>query len=205
MREPQLLRHSSRVHRSGHPMYAPAPSMASSSMAVPLVQHAEFVTGSLRLRVTPGAERACTLPTTSPDLARAYLQAVQRARPGAARGGRRTAVVGATLAARGPPCALLPPLPLPHLPTRPAPAPHDAPGCSSSSTPPTTTKSACWPLTRGCAWTTSATREQTMSTTSGAAGCCTCWVAMATLRSPTVRPSPSSLRVWRRARASCCR
>lgn len=72
-------------------------------MAVPLVQHAEFVTGSLRLRVTPGAERAFTLPTTSPDLARAYLQAVQRARPGAAQVDVTVVLDGTTAIFHGPP------------------------------------------------------------------------------------------------------
>ena len=72
-------------------------------MQAPAVQHAEFIPGSLALRVPDGAPCAFTLPDSSPDLARAYLQSVQRARPGAATVDVTVVLDGSTAIFHGPP------------------------------------------------------------------------------------------------------
>jgi serine/threonine protein phosphatase PrpC len=69
---------------------------------LPLVQLAEFEQGSTRLRSPLGAQYSFSLPTASPELARAYLLASAR-RPGHLQVDLTVVLEGTTVVAHGPP------------------------------------------------------------------------------------------------------
>ena len=78
-------------------------TIGSLTCPIPLLQHAEFVPGSLRLRVPAGEASVFSLPETSPDLARAYLQAVQRVKQSATTVDVTVVLDGGAAAFYGPP------------------------------------------------------------------------------------------------------
>ena len=75
------------------------------ALATPIVQTAEFVPGSkIKLRVPEGDPNVFRLPDAAdPELSRAYLQAAQRARPGAANIDVTVVLDGSTALFHGPP------------------------------------------------------------------------------------------------------